>query len=137
MVTEVKDGIPANVPNERAEPITLENVGGNHVVLDIGNGNYAFYAHLQANSLRVKLGDKVRRGQVLGLVGNTGNSSEPHLHFHISNATSPLGAEGLPYAFPSFEIEGRGQTWKPTETKGNVEKHIMEMPLQNVVVRFP
>ncbi len=136
IITEVKDGIPANVPNSRAGPITLENVGGNHVVLDIGNGNYAFYAHLQANSIRVKPGDKVRRGQVLGLVGNTGNSSEPHLHFHIANADSPLGAEGLPYAFPSFEIEGRGQGWKPTEAKGP-EKHIMEMPLQNVVVRFP
>ncbi|MEO8727346.1 MAG: M23 family metallopeptidase, partial [Acidobacteriaceae bacterium] len=99
IVTEVKDGIPQNVPgiNSRAVPITLETVGGNHVLLNIGNGAYAFYAHLQPGSIRVKLGDKVHRGQVLGLVGNTGNSTEPHLHFHISNASSPLGSEGLPY----------------------------------------
>jgi len=65
------------------------------VILDIGGGNFAFYAHLQPGSLRVKLGDKVRAGQVIGLVGNTGNSTEPHLHFHISNATSPLGSGGF------------------------------------------
>ncbi len=52
------------------------------------------YAHLQPGSLRVKFGDKVKAGQVLGLVGNTGNSSEPHLHFQLMNANSPLGSEG-------------------------------------------
>ena len=57
---------------------------------------YPVYAHLQPGSLRVKLGDKVRRGQTLGLVGNSGNSTEPHLHFHITDANSPLGSEGLP-----------------------------------------
>ena len=67
-------------------PITLETVGGNNVIMEIGDGLYAFYAHLQPGSLRVKVGDKVRRGQVLGLLGNSGNSSEPHLHFHICNA---------------------------------------------------
>src|SRR5205085_8384853 len=94
-VVAIKDGIPQNVPGatSRAVPITLETVGGNHVILDIGQGYYAFYAHLQPGSLRVKVGDKVKRGQVVGLVGNSGNSTEPHLHFHISNANSPLGSE--------------------------------------------
>jgi hypothetical protein len=113
VVTEVKDGIPENVPgrDSRAVPITLETVGGNHVILDIGGGHFAFYAHLQPGTLRVKLGEKVRRGQVLGLVGNSGNSTEPHLHFHIENANSPLGAEGLPYSLPSFEVVGHGWGW--------------------------
>lgn len=144
VVTEVKDGIPLNVPgaNSRAVPITLETIGGNHVILDIGNGNYAFYAHLQPGSIRVKLGDKVRRGQVLGLVGNTGNSTEPHLHFHISNASSPLGSEGLPYALSAFEVEGKdslganGASAKP-ETQGPPDKHTMEIPTENEIVRFP
>ncbi|MGC1783962.1 MAG: M23 family metallopeptidase [Acidobacteriaceae bacterium] len=140
IVTEVKDGIPLNVPglNSRAVPITVETVGGNHVILNIGNGNYAFYAHLQPHSIRVKVGDRVHRGQVLGLVGNTGNSTEPHLHFHISNASSPLGSEGLPYYFRSFEVEGRavGLTWNPSTAKGAPEKHTMEIPLENDVVRF-
>lgn len=138
VVTEVKDGIPENVPgiDSRAVPITLETVGGNHVILDIGGGHYAFYAHLQPGSLRVKLGDKVRRGQVVGLVGNSGNSTEPHLHFHIANASSPLGAEGLPYSLASFEVVGHGWGWKPADAKGPAEMHKNEIPLENEVVNF-
>lgn len=137
-VVAVKDGIPENVPgpNSRAVPITLETVGGNHVILDLGSGHFAFYAHLQPGSLRVKSGDRVRRGQVLGLVGNSGNSTEPHLHFHISDANSPLGSEGLPYAFPSFEIEGKGWGWKPGGASSAVTKREMEMPLELEVIRF-
>lgn len=139
VVTEVKDGIPLNVPglNSRAVPINLETIAGNHVILDIGNGNYAMYAHLQPGSIRVKVGDRVRRGQVLGLVGNTGNSTEPHLHFQISNASSPLGSEGLPYLFPSFEVEGKGWQWKPSDAKSAPEKHVMEIPTEDEVVSFP
>lgn len=139
IVTEVKDGIPLNVPGltSRAVPITLETIGGNHVILNIGNGNYAFYAHLQPGSIRVKVGDRVRRGQVLGLVGNTGNSTEPHLHFHISNASSPLGSEGLPYLLSSFEVEGKGLDWKLSDAKGAPEKHVRELPTEDEVVRFP
>lgn len=138
IVTETKDGIPENVPglNSRAVPITLETVGGNHVILDIGGGNFAFYAHLQPGSLRVKLGDHVRRGQVVGLVGNSGNSTEPHLHFHIENGSSPLGAEGLPYSLASFEVVGHGEGWKPSDAKGPAEVHKNEIPTENEVVNF-
>ncbi len=138
VVTEVKDGIPENVPgiNSRAVPITLETVGGNHVILDIGGGHFAFYAHLQPGSLRVKLGDKVRRGQVVGLVGNSGNSTEPHLHFHIENGTSPLGAEGLPYSLASFEVVGHGWAWKPADAAGPSEVHKNEIPMENEIVNF-
>jgi murein DD-endopeptidase MepM/ murein hydrolase activator NlpD len=139
VVVEVKDGIPENIPGltSRAVPITLETVGGNHVILDLGQGHYAFYAHLQPGSLRVKLGDKVRRGQVLGLVGNSGNSTEPHLHFHITDANSPLGSEGLPYLLPAFEVQGKGFGWKPSNPPAATEKRAHEIPLQNDVVRFP
>lgn len=139
VVTEVKDGIPLNVPGltSRAVSINLDNIAGNHVILNIGNGNYAMYAHLQPGSIRVEAGERVRRGQVLGLVGNTGNSTEPHLHFQISNASSPLGSEGLPYLFPSFEVEGQGWQWKPSDAKGPAQKHVMEMPTENEVVSFP
>ena len=138
VVTEVKDGIPQNTPgeNSRAVPITLETVGGNHVILDIGGGHFAFYAHLQPGSLRVKLGDKVRRGQVVGLVGNSGNSTEPHLHFHIENGSSPLGAEGLPYSLASFEVVGHGWDWTASNTKVTAETHKNEIPMENEVVNF-
>jgi murein DD-endopeptidase MepM/ murein hydrolase activator NlpD len=129
-VTEVKDGIPENVPgiNSRAVPITLETVGGNHVILDIGHGRYAFYAHLQPGSLKVKLGDHVKRGQVLGLVGNSGNSTEPHLHFHLSDANSPLGSEGIPYTLESFTTRLKGET--------SSAQHKMEIPTENEIVTF-
>jgi len=138
-VVEVKDSIPENVPgiNSRAVPITLETVGGNHVIIDIGGGYYGFYAHLKPGSLKVKLGDKVTRGQVIGLVGNTGNSTEPHLHFHVADAISPLGSEGVPYRLDSFEIVGHCTTITmgcqrsaPVTRKG-------EVPLANVLLRFP
>ena len=139
VVVAAKDGIPENVPGptSRAVPITLETVGGNHVILDLGQGRNAFYAHLQPGSLRVKVGDKVRRGQVVGLVGNSGNSTEPHLHFHISDANSPLGSDGLPYLLPAFEVQGKGWGWKAAEAKAAAEKRQMEIPLENDVVRFP
>lgn len=139
VVVGIKDGIPENVPGltSRAVPITLETVGGNYVTLDLGNGRFAFYAHLQPGSLRVKQGDKVRRGQVLGLVGNSGNSTEPHLHFHISDANSGLGSEGLPYALQSFEVQGKGWGWKPTSPASPTEKRQNEMPVDQEVVRFP
>jgi hypothetical protein len=138
VVTQVKDGIPQNIPgaNSRAVPMTLETISGNHVIMDIGNGLYAFYAHMQPGSLRVKIGDKVTRGQVLGLLGNTGNSTEPHLHFQICSANSDLGSEGLPYAFASFEVQGKGEAWKPSESHAPAVKHEMEIPTEDEVVRF-
>jgi len=137
-VVAVKDGIPENIPGatSRAVPITMETVGGNHVILDLGQGRYAFYAHLQPGSLRVKLGDKVKRGRVLGLVGNSGNSTEPHLHFHVSNKNSPLSSEGLPYVFDSFEVQGKGWGWKPSGKDSPVEKRTLEIPMQDSVVRL-
>ena len=130
VVTEVKDGIPENIPgkNSRAVSITLETIGGNHVILDIGHGRYATYAHLQPGSLKVKLGDHVKRGQVLGLVGNSGNSTEPHLHFHLTNGNSPLGSEGIPYALESFDAKSKQDA--------PLSKHHMEIPTENEIVTF-
>jgi len=130
-VTEVKDEIPQNIPgeNSRAVPITLETIAGNHVILDIGHGHYALYAHLQPGSLKVKLGDHVKRGQVLGLVGNSGNSTEPHLHFHLTNGNSPLGSEGIPYALESFDAK--------TEEDGPITRHKLEIPTEGEIVTFP
>ncbi|MDF2775359.1 MAG: peptidase [Geminicoccaceae bacterium] len=138
-VVAVKDSIPENVPGitSRAVPITLETVGGNHVIIDIGGGNFAFYAHLQPGSIRVKAGDRVTRGQVLGLVGNSGNSTEPHLHFHISDGNSPLGSEGLPYRHDALEIVGRCRTFGMGCERVAPDMRRNELPLANVMIRFP
>jgi murein DD-endopeptidase MepM/ murein hydrolase activator NlpD len=139
VVTQIGDGIPQNTPGAKslAVPITLETVGGNHVIMEIGNGLFAFYAHMQPGSLRVKVGDKVTHGQVLGLLGNTGNSSEPHLHFQICSANSELGSEGLPYAFASFEVQGKASEDKMSMFPGGPVKHEMEIPTEDEIVRFP
>jgi hypothetical protein len=137
-VVEVKDGIPENVPNEKAAvPITLETIAGNHVNLDLGGGVYAMYAHLQPGSIRVKVGDKVKTGQVLGLVGNTGNSSEPHLHFQLMNANSPLGSEGLPYTL-SYQYEGKmsGEGEVKLDKAGAPQTRHEDIPMEDELVDF-
>jgi len=143
MVASIKDGIPENVPLSptRAVPITLDTIGGNFVILSLGSGNFAFYAHLQPGSLRVKAGDRVRRGQVLGLLGNSGNSDAPHLHFHISNANS-LASEGLPYVLDSFEDLGMvdfdkayTEGWTPAAGTKPL-KRVREIPAENTAVQF-
>jgi len=138
-VVAIKDGIPENIPgvNSRAVPITLETVGGNHVILDLGGGRFAFYAHLQPGSLRVKVGDRVRPGQVLGLVGNSGNSTEPHLHFHLSDGISPLGSEGIPYLHHSFELVGRCKSFGSGCDRSAPALRRREIPIANMLVRFP
>ena len=123
--------------------MTLETAAGNHVILSLRNGHYAFYAHLQPGSIRVKPGDRVRRGQVLGLLGNSGNSDAPHLHFQISNGDSLLASEGLPFLIDSFEVLGRAkqediltpQGWTvPAAVKP--DKRVRDIPLENQVVTF-
>lgn len=145
-VAAIKDGLPENVPlsGRRAVAVTLETLGGNSVLLDLGNGHSAFYAHLQPGSLRVKVGDKVKRGQVLGVLGNSGNSDAPHLHFHVADAISPFAAEGVPCVLDSLELLGTvnaldtllsGQGWRPSPAAAT-DKRRAEMPVENAVVRF-
>ncbi|MBS7543744.1 M23 family metallopeptidase [Ancylobacter oerskovii] len=106
-VVNLYDEAEEQVPGQAAKGITAANIGGNMVVVDIGDGRFAFYAHLQRGSLQrngsgLKLGDRVKAGDVIGLLGNTGNSSAPHLHFHVMDGPSPLDADSLPYVFRSF-----------------------------------
>jgi len=96
--------VPPNLPDPKA--INLDNALGNHVILDLGNSVFALYAHLQPESITVKPGDRVRRGQVLGKLGNTGNTSAPHLHFHVMNGPT-LGSDGLPYLIDRFDVVGQ------------------------------
>src|SRR5262249_23673613 len=145
VVVGVKDGMPENIPSEkeRAIPISLFNAGGNSIMLDLGNSRFAFYAHLQPQSLRVKVGDKVRRGQVLALLGNSGNATGPHLHFHVVDANMPLFAEGMPYVFESFEVaakrsrQAHKRNGREPKSRTYTEVRHMEMPIGGAVVNFP
>jgi murein DD-endopeptidase MepM/ murein hydrolase activator NlpD len=107
-VISVRNDVPDNPGQARANalPDTLANLGGNRVVLDLGGGKFAGYFHLQPGSIRVKQGDTVRAGDVLGLVGNSGAPS-PHLHFQVTDGSGPFTSDGLPYVFDSFVREGK------------------------------
>ena len=106
-IVAVKDGIPENVPNsgQIAVPITYETLAGNHIIQDLGDGHFAAYAHLRPGTLKVKVGDTVHAGSVLAHLGNTGNSSEPHLHFQVCDAPSFPASEGLPFAINGFTLQ--------------------------------
>ncbi|MEZ0053396.1 hypothetical protein ABIA30_004425 [Mycobacterium sp. MAA66] len=106
-VVAVLDGLAEQVPGQAPTGLTLQQYGGNHVVQDIGGGNYAFYAHLQTGSVRVHPGDRLSTGQALGRLGNSGNSDAPHLHFHVMSTPDPLRSDGLPFVFTSFHLTNR------------------------------
>ncbi|WP_413990618.1 M23 family metallopeptidase [Labrys okinawensis] len=144
-VVNLYDEADEQVPSQAAKGITTENIGGNMLVIDIGHGAFAFYAHLQRGSLKVKLGDLVKTGQAIGLLGNTGNSTAPHLHFHVMDGPSPLDANGLPFVFTHFSSQGvlapgnedaleQGGTARiDPKLKG---QHVNELPLNDEVVDF-
>ena len=99
------DRLP-DVPPGRLPDLDVADADGNHVILDIGDGLYVLYAHLQPGSVALSAGDRVTRGQVLGRVGNSGNTLEPHLHLQVVDAPSALLANGVPYVFDRFAITG-------------------------------
>jgi murein DD-endopeptidase MepM/ murein hydrolase activator NlpD len=90
-------------------PSRLNAILGNHVVLRSG-ALFAGFAHLAPGTVAVRVGQRVRSGEVLGGVGHTGNSTSPHLHFQLMDAADPLVAKGLPCAFRSYEVQA-GDGW--------------------------
>ena len=106
-IVEVQDGIPENVPNsgKLAVPISYETLAGNHIIEDLGGGHFGAYAHLRPGTLKVKVGDHVHAGDVIAHLGNTGNSSEPHLHFQVCDAPSFPASEGLPFAIDKYTYQ--------------------------------
>ena len=143
-LSNLDDQVVGMLPDPKT--ITIENVDGNHIVLDLGHGKYGFYAHLQKGSLLVKKGDHVKRGQALALLGNTGNTSAPHLHFHLMDGASVLGSSGLPYVIDRFSVVGQlsAERFDKTELEGEWSKFLfatpsartMEFPLDLTVVDF-
>ncbi|MER6995192.1 M23 family metallopeptidase [Streptomyces sp. NPDC000410] len=86
-------------------------VVGNHLVLDLGDCTYAMYAHLRRGSLVVREGDRVRAGQLLAECGNSGNSSEPHVHFQLMDGPDLSVARGIPFTWRGIGVPGNGETF--------------------------
>lgn len=148
-VLAVADATVAATRDDVAEPasttanskVAIGDATGNFVTLDLGGGRYAFYEHLQPG-LRVRRGDRVRRGAVIGTLGFTGQTAGPHLHFHVADANDPLDAEGVAFVlddmevvggFPSIDAAFAGRRWLPRASAIRGPS----LPAPNAVVRFP
>ena len=150
-VYAVADGIVSSIRTDMSESSTLtgylpaspENATGNYISIKIGDGRFAFYEHLKPGSIRVKPGQKVKKGELIAALGFTGQTTGPHLHFHVANTDSPLGAEGIPFEFEGFRLLGNypdlesfgKQRWehRQEKTQGRV---IGERPAPQSVIDF-
>jgi murein DD-endopeptidase MepM/ murein hydrolase activator NlpD len=99
----VVDGVKDNIPGI-SNPIYIP---GNTVIIKTENNEYLFFAHFKQQSIVVKQGQKIKQGQLLGLCGNSGNSSEPHLHFHIQNVEDMNIATGVKCYFDKIKVNGQ------------------------------
>jgi murein DD-endopeptidase MepM/ murein hydrolase activator NlpD len=88
-----------------------KDAAGNYIIMKCDVNLYALFAHLQNGSITVRKGEKVKKGQILGRVGHSGNSTAPHLHFQLMDNDDPKMANGIPCAFESYEIKNGGG-WK-------------------------
>lgn len=135
VVVSAVDGLPDNEggPRERAVEMTLANVPGNHVVLRLrDDGPFVLLAHLRRGSVRVSPGDRVAQGDEVGRIGSSGNSTEPHLHLHVSDGPDPTYADGLPFVFERFDIV-RANPRDPESVTG---ARTGEIPVDGDVLRF-
>ncbi|CAM5369489.1 M23 family metallopeptidase OS=Streptomyces tendae OX=1932 GN=GUR47_22000 PE=4 SV=1 [Streptomyces tendae] len=92
---------------------------GNHLVLDLGDGVHALYAHVQRGSFTVREGDRVRAGQVLARCGNTGNSTEPHVHFQLMDGPDPDSARGVPFTWTGIGVPRNGEIFETPSSAGS------------------
>jgi Peptidase family M23 len=150
-VVGTHDGVPNNPPQgvlTGSPPI--KDFAGNWVSIRIGPRRYLLYAHMVPGSVRVRPGQQVRRGQVIGLLGNSGNTSTPHLHFQVSDRPGFAPVDSLPYVFDRFAFLGQitdeftdeNLAVRPTgelafAPSGPPRVRRQELPLDRNVLRFP
>lgn len=132
-VTAMVDDLPDHLP-DHPPAITLQNIAGNYVILRLAPGIYAMFAHLKQGSIRVRLHQQVNAGEVIGELGDSGQTTGPHFHFQLMDANSPLAAEGLPYVFDKFRFLGFGKEFEmdkhPDQTRS------LSLPMDDTVLSF-
>ena len=140
-VAFVRDGMPEETPFEPSKSLRQPlDYGGNEVVLELEPGVFAFYAHLQPGSIRVEIGETVKAGQVLGLLGNTGNTDAAHLHFQLSDGPDVLTATSLPFVIDAWTLTGTvSAEGSRTDLRvvGPPEPQTNTFPLEMTVADFP
>lgn len=151
-VLAVADATVSATRDNYPESRTLDNPrhplgegSGNFVSLALGDGRYAHYEHLKPGSVRVRPGERVHRGQVIARLGFSGDSTGPHLHFHVSDGATPLAGEGLPFRIDGYEVLGSypdlgdfaaGKPWQALPPDEQRTRHD-DMPAASAVVDFP
>ncbi len=142
-VAALRDDVPEPAVVASGRRVPIGDASGNYVALRLADGRHAFYEHLKPGSIKVGLGAHVRRGERIAALGYTGESTGPHLHFHLADAAMPLAAEGLPYAFEawrplgsyaSIEAFGRGEHWVPAAD--DAATVVGEFPAPLAVIEF-
>lgn len=140
-VVSVRDDIPETPAGEAPHGLTLEEGGGDAIVLAIGHGRYAFYGHLQHGSISVRKGQRVKVGQTIARLGNSGNSIAVHLHFHLVNGPAWAASNGMPYRFDEFNVVGKVVGERPeSELVIDPAGHGIrrdELPMDEQIVDFP
>lgn len=101
-VVVAEDGVPENVPGE----MNADEKLGNHVVIDHGNDEFSLFAHLQTGSVAVATGETVEPGTPVGACGNSGNSSEPHLHYQLQSGPDFFASKSVPAPFHDYQADG-------------------------------
>lgn len=140
-VVAVRDGLDEPTRVSLRTTHAPQDDAGNYVTLQLADGRFAFYEHLQKGSIRVAIGDRVAVGEVIAALGFSGESTGPHLHFHVADANSPLAAEGMPFEIRRYTRLGRyddiSRLGKPWHTAEDDTQHRREWPGSNTVVSFP
>jgi len=137
-VVLTRDGLPDIPPMTKNPGLrTPEDYAGNNVIVAIGHGRYAVFDHLVRGSVRVRRGQRVRAGQVVGKLGNSGNTDGPHLHFGIEARPDSL-AQGLPFEIDDFVLEHTVSAASPGQVTliGTPKRLHRALPLIRSVATF-
>ncbi len=103
VIIQVIDGSIDCLPGERDRSVGV----GNALLIDHQNGEWSMLCHFKHSSITVKVGDNVKQGEKLGLCGNTGNTTEPHIHFNLQDGPLMHKAKGLPAKFKEILVNGK------------------------------
>lgn len=121
VVTDIIRGVRDNAPGSMNSYSAL----GNAIIIKHREHEVSVLAHFKQNSIRVKVGDKVKKGQVLGLCGNSGNSSEAHIHYHLQNTPVVQDGTGIKCVFTSVMVSKDGKA-KSEKEHSPVKNDIVE-----------
>lgn len=142
-VVAARDGMTESARISENPKHTLGGASGNFITLELAPARYAFYEHLRPGSIRVAAGGHVRKGEIIAALGFTGDSTGPHLHFHLADGNSPVYSDGTPFVIDEFRVLGQyadinalgRQRWAASDAALGSRRQ-GERPPPNSVVQF-